>query len=436
MSPPPPKAASFPEVKTDNQNLRQTSAWANGPVDIDAVLLTGAQDGHYAFGLATALATQGVSLDIIGGDEVDCPAFHDAPRVRFLNLKSKHQGNVSRWRKVARVLAYYAALLRYSATAKPRIFHILWNGRFEIVDRTLLLLFYKLLKKKVVFTAHNVNAGKRDSRDSLFNRITLKIQYHLVDHIFVHTKRMKRELLDDFEVREQNVTVISYGINNAVPETDVTCAQAKQRLGIKSQQKTILFFGHIAPYKGLDLLVEAFQQIMVKDAQYILIVAGQPKKGSERYCDAILRMISSTIDPERVITRIEYIPDEDAEIYFKAADLVVLPYTEIFQSGILFWAFTFGLPVVAADVGSFRDDVVEGRTGYLCKPCDSIDLAATIQKYFDSSLFKQLGVRRKDIRDYVASRHSWDVVGQVTRDVYSQLLKPINRGAGVHLPAG
>ncbi len=98
---------------------------------------------------------------------------------------------------------YYAKLIRYAATAKPRIFHILWNNKFELFDRTLLMLYYKLLGKKIVFTVHNVNAGRRDSKDTRLNRLTLRIQYRLADHIFVHTEKMKRELIEEFGVQER-----------------------------------------------------------------------------------------------------------------------------------------------------------------------------------------------------------------------------------------
>ena len=74
---------------------------------------------------------------------------------------------------------YYVRLVRYAATAKPKLFHILWNNKFELFDRTVLMLYYKLLGKSIVFTAHNVNAGKRDSNDSWLNRLSLKIQYQL-----------------------------------------------------------------------------------------------------------------------------------------------------------------------------------------------------------------------------------------------------------------
>jgi D-inositol-3-phosphate glycosyltransferase len=392
------------------------------PVGIEAVLLTGGGVRHYAFGLAMALISQGVCLDIIGSDETDSPELHATTGLRFLNLRGDQRRNASLTKKISRVLLYYARLLRYAVIAKPRVFHILWNNRFEFFDRTLLMLYYKLLGKTIVFTAHNVNIGKRDSCDTLLNRLTLRMQYRLSDHIFVHTERMKRELLEEFGVCERAVTVVPFGINNAVPDTDLTPAEAKQRLGIRGGQRTILFFGSIAPYKGLDLLVAAFQRILAGNADYRLIIAGRPKGGCEKYLHEIQQTISGGVGPGSVIQKIRFIPDEEIELYFKAADVLALPYTRIFQSGVLFLGFSFGLPAVAADVGSFGEDIIEGRTGFLCKPGDPVDLAKVIETYFASELFRCLDSRRRDIREYMSARHSWDVVGKMTRDAYAELL--------------
>src|SRR5205823_6045108 len=91
--------------------------------------------------------------------------------------------------KVLRVLSYYGKLVFYAATARPKLFHILWNNKFEVFDRTLLMLYYRMLGKKITLTVHNVNAGKRDLNDSFLNRFSLRIQYNLCCHIFVHTER-------------------------------------------------------------------------------------------------------------------------------------------------------------------------------------------------------------------------------------------------------
>ena len=384
-------------------------------------LLTGGQDPHYAVGLGTALIEQDVDLDVIGSDEIDVPAFHGNAHLRFHNLHGK-QSSASPARRIGRILVFYARLFHYAMTAAPRVFHILWNNKLQVVDRTILMLFYKLGGKQVALTAHNVNAGKRDGRDSWVNRVTLRCQYALADHIFVHTKKMKDELIDEFGVRQAKVTLIPYGINNAVPFTELTGEMARLKLGLRECEKTILYFGAIKPYKGLEYLTAAFQQIADR-GDYRLIIAGERKKGYEEYWRSIQQSIERHPSREKIVQKIEFIPDADTEIYFKAADVAVLSYTDIFQSGILFMAYNYGLPVIATDVGSFAEDIVEGETGFVCKPRDSDDLATKIEQYFETDLYRELGHRRQRIRDHAISGHSWSTVACLTRDVYSTLLK-------------
>jgi glycosyltransferase involved in cell wall biosynthesis len=332
------------------------------------------------------------------------------------------QQKASVTRRIERILAFYLRLVRYAWKAEPPIFHILWNNKLQHFDRTLLMLYYKLLGKKIVLTAHNINDGRRDAKDSLLNRLTLQFQYRLANHIFVHTEKMKKELIEQFHVSATAITTIPYGINNAVPDTDLTCAEARQRLGLRNDEKILLFFGAIKPYKGLEYLVTAFQKLAPLLPDCRLIIAGERKKGYEQYWSAIQQRIAGDPSRDKVIQRISFIPDDDTELYFKAADVAVLPYTGIFQSGILFLAYSFGLPVIATDVGSFAEDIIEDKTGSICKPRDSDALAATIQNYFNGALFRELNDRRHEIREYTHSRHSWKVVGEMTRQVYSDLL--------------
>jgi glycosyltransferase involved in cell wall biosynthesis len=420
-------------VSRNPRSLKDTERRVSGSApQIEVSLLTGGFDKPYAFGLAMTLASRGVCLDFIGSNEVDSPELHRAPNLNFLNLRGEQRRGVGLREKVSRILLYYARLLRYALIAKPKVFHILWHNKFQLLDRTLLVFWYRVLGKRIVLTAHNVNAGKRDSNDSFLNRLTLKIQYRLADHIFVHTDAMKSELLKDFGVREGAVTVIPFGINNSVPDTDMTSAEAKQRLGIGIGEKTILFFGSIRPYKGLEYLVEAFQRIAAAHPEYRLIIAGETKNGCDDYLTRIQDTIRQDAHGGRIIQKIQYIPDEETELYFKAADVLVLPYTHVFQSGVLFLGYRFGLPVIAADVGSLREDIIEGKTGFLCKPGDSFDLAKSIETYFDSDLYGTLEDARPGIRDYASQRHSWEVVGQMTRNVYARLLGQAAGNALIH----
>jgi glycosyltransferase involved in cell wall biosynthesis len=408
-------------MPTVAEDIAGLGPWVPEKTGLEVALLTGCQDRPYAFGLSTALAAKGISVEVVGSDEVDSPELHTTPNLHFLNMRGSQRQNVSFAKKTWNLLSYYARLMRYAANDDPKIFHILWNNKFEYFDRTLLILYYKLQGKKIVLTAHNVNQARRDRKDSLLNRLTLKIQYRLADHIFVHTQKMKTELLQDFGVRERAVTVIPFGINNSLPNTDLTPTLAKQRLGIGNGEKAILFLGRMRPYKGLEYLLDAFQLLKSRHADYRLIIAGEEKKGSEDYMDKIRQMIHREFDSQEVILRIQFIPDEDMELYLKAADVLVLPYNEIFQSGVLFLGYSFGLPVVATDVGSFREEIIEAKTGFVCGPADPADLATTLETYFESSLYKDLPRRRSEIREYAHDRYSWDSVGELTRRAYAEL---------------
>jgi D-inositol-3-phosphate glycosyltransferase len=394
------------------------------PPTIHISLLTGGDDKSYALGLTAALVGQGISIDFIGSDKVDAPQLHTTPLITFLNLRGDQRENVSFRRKVLRILAYYYRLVRYAAVARPSIFHILWNNKFEFIDRVLLMLYYRLLGKKIVFTAHNVNIRKRDGTDTWLNRLSLRIQYRLTDHIFVHTERMKSELLADFGVPDTKTSVIPFGINNTAPNSSMTTIDAKKLLGVRSSDKVILCFGQIAPYKGLEYLVDAFSELAKTDESYRLIIAGKVKPGQTEYWNEGRRKIADSETRSQIIERIEHIPDEKVELYFKAADVLIVPYLNIFQSGVPFLAYSFGLPVIATDVGSLREDIVEGRTGFVCQPRNSSDLAGTIDRYFKSELFRGLESRRLEIKEYANERYSWNKVAAITTAVYTELLTP------------
>jgi D-inositol-3-phosphate glycosyltransferase len=394
--------------------------------EIELGLLTGCQDRPYAFGLAMALVSKGVGVDVIGGDEIDSPELHVTRSLRFLNFRGDQHAKVGLAKKLSNLALYYARLMRYAARSKPKLLHILWNNKIEWFDRTILMMYYRALGKRVALTAHNVNQARRDAKDSLLNRITLRVQYRLCDHIFVHTHKMKDELCRDFGVAEKAVTVIRHPINNAFPDTDLTPSEAKRRLGLRDDEKAVLFFGRIRPYKGIEHLLAAFRPLAADHSNYRLIIAGEPKKGSEEYREEIEQFVNRNFAPGRIVLRIQFIPDQEMEIYLKGADVLVLPYKEIFQSGVLFLAYSFGLPVVATDVGSFREEIVEGSTGFLCQPGDPAELAKAIEKYFASDLYRNLKVRRQVLKDYADANHSWNAVADLTRNAYAEMLGRIS----------
>jgi D-inositol-3-phosphate glycosyltransferase len=394
---------------------------AFGPAAVKIALLTGGDDRPYVLGFVQALTSEGISFDVIGSDDLELPELLQNRQVNFFNLRGDQSSDASLRSKAFRIIRYYLRLVYYTVSAQPNIFHILWNNKFRLFDRTLLTLYYKLMGKHLVLTAHNVNTRSRDGTDSWLNRWTLRIQYQLVDRIFVHTCKMKTGLIDDFGVAEDKVSVIPFGINNTVQNTNMTSADAKRVLGMADSDKAILCYGQIAPYKGLDYLIAAFAELLKADGSYRLIIAGKPK-WNQTYWRRIKQQIREHGVQDRIIERIEHVPDEETELYFKAADVLVLSYTQVFQSGVLFLGYSFGLPAVVTDVGSLKEQIIDGETGLVAKPHDSLELAKTIEKFFSSKLFRELDTRRGRIREYANERYSWSKVAAITTKVYSNLL--------------
>lgn len=412
------KMSTEEKITTAHNSAVESSA----PAEVVEVgILTGCQDRPYAYGLAMALVAKQIRVELIGSDEIDSVELHSTPHLRFINLRGRLKQYDGAVKKLSLFAAYYIRLIKYAAGSKPKILHILWNNKCECFDRTLLMMYYRLCGKKISLTAHNVNQAKRDKRDSLFNRLTLRIQYRLADHIFVHTRRMKDELCEDFGVAGSAITVIRHPVNDAFPDTDLTPSEAKGQLGIATSEKAVLFLGRLRPYKGIEYLLAGFEQLVSAESDYRLIIAGAPNKGNEDYVGQIRETVSKKFTASQIILRAKFIPDEEMELYLKAADVMVLPYKDIFQSGILFLSYSFGLPVVATDVGSFRDEVIEGETGFICRPGDAMDMAATLKKYFASDLYRHLGARRNELKDYANRVHSWQAVAELTQNAFLEM---------------
>ena len=385
-------------------------------------LLTGGDASpHYVLALLSGLASAGVEVDCIGGNSIKDADVLTNKNVCFYNLRGDQNPDAPFTEKVFRILRYYLRLIKYAFVTESEIFHIQWLNRFVHFDRTFLNIYYKCLGKKLVFTAHNINAAQRDKNDNFINRFTLRFMYRIVDHLIVHTDKMKLQLIKDFNIEQNKITVIPHGILNIAPTTELQPNQARNRLNLKDNEKILLFFGSIAPYKGLQHLLLALATLIRRCNCYRLIIAGKIHKGCEAYWEGINAIIADYDLSNYLLKRINFIPDEDIEVYFKAADILILPYNHIFQSGLLFLAFNFGLPVIATDVGSFREEIADGKLGFVCQPNNHLDLATKIDEYFHSGLFRNLEANRSIIIEYANKKYSWKNIANKTSGVYRSI---------------
>lgn len=157
--------------------------------------------------------------------------------------------------------------------------------------------------------------------------------------------------------------------------------QARQILGLPETQPVLLFFGLVRPYKGLADLLRALAQVRM-ELPARLVVAGEFWEDASVYH----RLVHDLGLEEAVVFHNRYIPDEDALPFFAAADVVVLPYHHVSQSGIVALAHGLGRPVIATRVGGLPEMIAEGRTGLLVPPGDPDALANAILRFYHEGL--------------------------------------------------
>ncbi|HEX3800829.1 MAG TPA: glycosyltransferase family 4 protein [Verrucomicrobiae bacterium] len=385
------------------------------------ITLTTGGAPHYETGLIQGLVNQNIALDVIGGDELE-PALAGNARVNFRNFQGGSDPRISKLRKLLKVAGVYWKMIRYAATTDSKLFHIQWPYKLVLFDRTLLLLYYKLLGKKIIFTAHNVDADARDGTSTWLRHASLRFFYRNVNHLIVHTGKMKEQLVKIFGVPESRISVIPHGVMTCVPDTNLTREAARTKLELPQDEPVILFFGLITPYKGIETLVEACGALAKKGKTFKLVIVGRVKECRD-YWEKIEGLIEQCSLKKNVRTDLRHVPDEDVEIYLKAADVMVLPYREIFQSGALFLTYRFGLPVAVTDVGSLREDVEAANAGVVCQTNDAAGLTQALEEYLASDFMRDPESHRARIREYAAERYSWERIGKLTEKVYQQVLQ-------------
>lgn len=187
-------------------------------------------------------------------------------------------------------------------------------------------------------------------------------------------------------------------------EDAIDPGEARQELGLPDRP-TIIFFGYVRHYKGLDLLIEALPAVREKiDAQ--LIVAGEFYENKEEIESRIRQL--GLAEGENPVVRLfsHYIPNEKVHLYFSAADVVVQPYRSATPSGVVQTAFFFDKPMIVTDLGVLAEVVPDGKAGFVVPPEDPAALADAIIRFFERgpATFTE-GVREQK------RKYSWDEMG-------------------------
>jgi len=271
-----------------------------------------------------------------------------------------------------------------------------WNGLCLPAYIFFCMAIRWLLRLKVCYLCHKVLPQERRSLFTSLTLLGLMFAGRFIVHSHSDAAILRRVFPWSLVRRAPHPVYDQFRLTPGL-----TRAEAKRTLGITGP--ALLFFGHIRPSKGLEYVIEALPHVLAQ-MNCTLLIAGDFNAGEKTYRERIERYGLS--EKVRIINR--YIPNEEIEIYFLAADVIVLPYVTASHSGVLEIARSFNLPAVATQVGGVPEQICHGKTGLLVPPRDSDALAEAIVTFFQENNAEQF---RKNI-ELARGCCNWDRVAE------------------------
>jgi glycosyltransferase involved in cell wall biosynthesis len=291
---------------------------------------------------------------------------------------------------------------------RPDIIHFQWLA-LPIIDRFYLSRLEKIAP--LVLTLHNTTLF-HGSPTSRLQGLGFSSVFRYFSAVIVHTEFSKNKVAELAWCRPEKIHVVPHGVLEChhLPTSDKTTSQ-------EEEEQTILFFGAVRSYKGVDLLIQAFARLpAVLKASTRLVVAGQPGMDASE----LHRLAESLGVDHRIAWHLRFIRDEEIPELFRKASLVALPYRDIDQSGVLMTAIAFEKPVVASRIGGIPEVIQDGVHGYLVEVGDVNGLATALGKLL---LDRD---RREGMQKAVALLRSgplaWDSCAKRTIGLYDQVL--------------
>ena len=354
---------------------------------------------HYSTQLANALAEiEEIEITAVLARGTRTHLFSKAVRLEFVDVVTG--------KEAAQLLtAPFKTLktpqfLKTIRRTKPDVIHVNSSHVWLIPTLPLLAKAYP-----VVATVHDVYPHPGQD-DTWRKRLERKVAMRWAHKIFVHGEKIKQQLLAAVPGRApEDVHITPHGEYSFF---------TRWVSNVEREEATVLFFGRMREYKGLSYLIDAAPKVAERIPGLKILVAGEGDLGKDRG-----RLAKSALFE----VRNEYIPDEMVSSYFQRASLVVLPYIEASQSGIIPIAYAFRLPVVATSVGCLSDVVEEGVTGTLVPPCDPDALAeATIDLLSSPEKRRVMG---ENAYKKLNAELGWDKIARRVYQVYEELIAKV-----------
>jgi glycosyltransferase involved in cell wall biosynthesis len=302
-------------------------------------------------------------------------------------------------------------LLAYALIKRIKVVHFIW-----IVSPRLDYWLIRLLQLKgcrVIYTAHNPFPHEPKAGDiQKYCRI-----YKKVDHVIALTKYTRNEITIHCGIPYEKISVLPHGDYEALfSRYDLNNNLAKEVRQKVGDRKIIAFLGHIRPYKGLEIFVDAFGLIKQRMPGSFFLIAGSVLVGNKKDWE---EKLAESCKFEDLWTDLRFVPVEDIKAYLSVIDVLVQPYISASQSGNTVMAYVAGVPVISTNVGGLAEMTEDGKTGYVIAPGDPEAIADAVSKCFKNDNYEKMS---QNVRRAAVEQFSWEKIAEQTAALYRQVI--------------
>ena len=374
---------------------------------IDTLGAHGGAFHFYTFGQSMGLINSSVDVSLYTNNETTNPKIKGLKFFRFYkNLftsKSKFINGI-KW-VIGSIFSVFHAIF-----SGVRVFH------FHIFYTNILVLFnlflVKLVLGKVVLTVHDVSSFSNSSDSPIIGSMI----YKLTDLIFTHNEFSKLEVMKANPSSSSCIYIVPHGNYTPFINAQHDKEKSRKRLGISNDKKVLLFFGIIKEVKGLDVLLHALKDVIKENPDALLLIAGKPW---ENDFTIYQKIIDKNNLSDYCLLHTKFIPHADVEHYYCAADLVVLPYKKIYQSGVLVMTLSYGKPALVSDLPPLKEVVTDMQTAFLFESENAISLAEKLNSILlNPEKLEQVRINGEEL---INTKYDWNEIGRQTKRAYQSL---------------
>jgi beta-1,4-mannosyltransferase len=287
----------------------------------------------------------------------------------------------------------------------PTIYQSIFRFFMFLIDILIIKFYYR---KKIVWTIHN--KYNHEKKFLPLDKFMTFILIRIVDGIKVECAKAQSVISSMYKIKAEKIEVIPDGNYVDVYPDNITQREAREQLGIKQDAFVFTFLGQIRSYKGVENLINTFKELDLPDSR--LIIAGKPI--STEYKNHLITLIGAS---ESVMSRLEFIPVSEVQLYMNSADVVVAPYKDILTSSSVWLGMAFAKPMLVPDMGCIMENL-ECRNNFIYSA--GAGLSETLKNAYNTSKTKLIDMGQANFQK--AQGFTWDQSACKTIQLYNKVI--------------